>query len=83
MPPRRTFPNEQHSDLGSVGDRGALLVLLSPVLAFLLAIAAEIVICALVDIGPPAVLVLGIGAGGLVLFRTLRMGAKRAAPGEA
>jgi hypothetical protein len=59
------------------------LVLLSPVLAFLLAIAAEIVICALVDIGPPAVLVLGIGAGGLVLFRTLRMGAKRAAPGEA
>ena len=57
--------------------------LLSPVLAFLLAIAAEIVICALVDIGRPAVLVLGIGAGALVLFRTLRVRARRAAPGEA
>ncbi len=59
------------------------LVLLSPVVAFLLAIAAEILIWTVVDIGAPAIVVLGIGAGGLFLFRRLRVRARRAASGEA
>jgi hypothetical protein len=45
---------------------------LSPVIAFLLAMAAEIAICAVVDAGAPAVVVLGAGTTGLVLFRRLR-----------
>ena len=48
-------------------------VLLSPVIAFLLAIAIEIVVSSLVDAGAPAFLALIIaGAGGLLLFRKLR-----------
>ena len=48
-------------------------VLLSPALAFLLAIAIEILIGCLMDAGAPALLALIIvGAGGLFLFRKLR-----------
>ncbi len=48
-------------------------VLLSPALAFLLAIAAEILIGSLVDAGAPALLALIIvAAGGLFLRRKLR-----------
>jgi hypothetical protein len=49
-------------------------VVLSPVIAFLLAMAAEIAICAVVDAGAPALLALIItGAGGLFLFHKLRL----------
>lgn len=52
------------------------LVLLSPVIAFFLAMAAEIVIGALVDAGAPALFLLAGGAGGLLLLRRLRAGAQ-------
>ena len=45
--------------------------LLSPVIAFFLAIAVEIVVGSLVDAGAPALLVVGAGAGTLLLFRKL------------
>jgi hypothetical protein len=48
-------------------------VLLSPMLAFLLAIAVEILIGSLVEAGAPAFLaVVATGAGGLFLIRKLR-----------
>jgi hypothetical protein len=48
------------------------LVLLSPVIAFFLALAAEIVIGGVIDAGAPALLLIGAGVGGLVLVRRLR-----------
>jgi hypothetical protein len=48
-------------------------ILLSPVLAFLLAIAVEILIGCLVDAGPPALLLVGAGAISVVLYRKMRM----------
>jgi len=48
-------------------------ILLSPVLAFLLAIAVEILVGCLVDAGAPALLLVGAGASGLLLSRKLRM----------
>jgi len=48
------------------------LVLLSPAIAFFLALAAEIVIVELVDAGAPWLVLLGAGVGGLVLYRRLR-----------
>jgi hypothetical protein len=48
-------------------------ILLSPALAFLLAIAVEILVGCLMDAGAPALLLVGAGAGGLLLFRKLRM----------
>jgi len=54
-------------------------VLLSPVIAFSLAIAAEIMIGALVDAGPPALALLGAGVGGLTLVRRLWNGRSRSA----
>ncbi len=57
------------------------LVLFSPVIAFLLAIAVEILICSLVDIGAPAFVLLGAGIAGPLLFRALR-GSRRAALSE-
>jgi hypothetical protein len=60
------------------------LVLLSPVIAFLLALAVEILICALVDEGAPVALVFGAAGGGLFLFRRLRIRSRRCAiSGEA
>jgi hypothetical protein len=53
------------------------------VIAFLLTMAAEILVWAVVDAGAPALLVLGAGAGGLVLFRKLRLRSRQAALGEA
>jgi len=50
------------------------LVLLSPVIAFLMALAVEILIV-LLDEGAPAVALVGAGMGGLVLFRRQRRGA--------
>jgi hypothetical protein len=41
------------------------------VIAFFLAIAVEIVVGSLVDAGAPALLVVGAGAGTLLLFRKL------------
>lgn len=57
------------------------LVLLSPVIAFLLAITAEILVFALVDAGAPALVILSAGVSGLVLFRRIRP-AQRAASTE-
>ncbi|MBV8772730.1 MAG: hypothetical protein JO166_10455 [Deltaproteobacteria bacterium] len=57
------------------------LVLLSPVVGLLLAFAAEILIVSMMDIGAPAVALVGAGAGGLLLFRALR-GSRRAAFSE-
>ena len=48
------------------------LVLMSPVIVLLLAMAVEIPVFALVDGGARALVLVGAGAGGLLLFRTLR-----------
>ena len=60
------------------------LVLLSPVIAFLMAMVVEMLIWTVVDEGAPAAVVLGAAAGGLFLFRRLstRSG-RRALSGEA
>jgi hypothetical protein len=58
------------------------LVLLTPVIAFLLALAAEILVVALVDARAPALVLLGAGVGGLVLFRRIRPASQRAASME-
>jgi hypothetical protein len=58
------------------------LVLLSPVIAFLLAIMAEILVFALVDAGAPALVLLGAGVSGLVLFRRIWPASQRAASTE-
>ena len=58
------------------------LVLLSPVIAFLLAMAAEILVFALVDAGAPGLVLLGGGVGSLVLFRRIRPASQRAASTE-
>lgn len=57
------------------------LVLLSPVIMFLLAVTIESLIWASVDVGPPALVLIGAGAAGLLLLRRLR-GSRRAASGE-
>jgi hypothetical protein len=54
------------------------LVLLSPVIAFLLAIVAETVIGCLIDAGTRAWIVLGAGIGGLILSRRLCVKVRRA-----
>jgi hypothetical protein len=46
-------------------------VLVSPVIAFLLAIATSIVIGALVDAGASALVLVGVGAGAVLLLRKL------------
>jgi uncharacterized membrane protein len=51
------------------------------VIAFLLAMAVEILVWAVVD-AAPALLVLGVGVGGLFLWRKLRLRSRQAAPGE-
>jgi uncharacterized membrane protein len=48
-----------------------LLILLSPVIAFLLAMVAEMLIWTVVDEGVPAAVALGAAFGGLFLFRRL------------
>jgi hypothetical protein len=58
------------------------LVLLSPVIAFLLALAAEILVFAIVDAGAPAVMLVGAGLGGLLVFLRLRLRSRHTAPGE-
>lgn len=50
------------------------LVLLSPIIAFFLAIAAEIVIGGLIDAGAPGLVLAAAGLAGLVLVRRLRKG---------
>lgn len=57
------------------------LVLLSPLIAFILAVAIESLIWALVDAGAPALVLVGAGVSGLILFRRLR-GSRRAPSGE-
>jgi hypothetical protein len=52
-------------------------VLLSPVIAFFLALAAEILVGTLVNAGAPVLALLGAGAGGLLLWRELREGPRR------
>jgi hypothetical protein len=64
---------EKHSRVGAQLSIIALALLLSPALAFLMAIAVEIVIGALVEAGVPALLALAVaGAVGWPLFRRLR-----------
>lgn len=58
------------------------LVLLSPVIAFLLAMSAEILVFALVDAGAMARVLLGVGLAGLVLLRRLRPASQRAASSQ-
>jgi len=58
-------------------------VLLSPALAFLLAVAIEVLIGCLVDAGMPALLMVGAGVGGLLLFRKLRMGSREGTSAKA
>ena len=57
------------------------LLLLSPVIMFLLAVTIESLIWASVDAGPPALVLIGAGAAGLLLLRRLR-GSRREASGE-
>jgi hypothetical protein len=57
------------------------LLLLSPVIMFLLAVTIESLIWASVDAGAPALVLLGAGAGGLLLLRMLRLASRRAASG--
>jgi hypothetical protein len=52
------------------------------VIAFV-AMVAEILIVAAVDVGIPALVLVGGSAGGLLVFRTLRLRSRQAAPGEA
>jgi len=47
------------------------------VLAFVLAIAAEIVVGGLVDVGAPALAFLGAGVCALIVVRRLRLGPRR------
>jgi hypothetical protein len=54
------------------------LILLSPIIAFLLALAAEIVVCAFVDAGVPIWAMLSAVTAALILWRL----ARRAAPGR-
>ena len=55
------------------------LVLLSPVIMFLLAVTIESLIWALVDVGAPAGAALAAVAGLLILWRRVRVRARRAA----
>jgi hypothetical protein len=59
------------------------LVLLSPVIMFLLVMSAEMLICAVVDEGAPAAVVLSAAGGGLFLCRrvSIRWG-RRALSGD-
>jgi hypothetical protein len=57
----------------------APLVLLSPVIALLLAIVGDGLICAMVDAGAPAGAALAAVAGLLILWRKVRLRARRAA----
>jgi hypothetical protein len=59
------------------------LVLRSPVIAFLLAIAVEMLAWGMVDTGVPRLVLVGGSAAGLVLFRRLRARSRHAASGEA
>jgi hypothetical protein len=59
------------------------VVLLSPALAFLLALAAEIAVWALLEPGDPALALIGSGSGDLLLLRRLRVASRRAPSGEA
>jgi hypothetical protein len=54
------------------------LVLLSPVIAFLLALAAEIAVWAVVDAGAPAGTALAASAALLIFLRKVRLRARRA-----
>jgi hypothetical protein len=56
-----------------------LCALLSPVIAFLLLIAVEIVLGSVIDAGTPALVLVGAGTSGLLLFRKLRAHPRRAA----
>jgi hypothetical protein len=52
------------------------LVLLSPVIAFLLALAAEMLVWAVVDAGAPTGAAVAAVAGLLILWRKARLGAR-------
>jgi hypothetical protein len=58
----------------------APLMLLSPVIALMLAIVGEALICAIIDLGPPTGAVLAALAGMLILWRKARLRARRPAP---
>lgn len=60
----------------------APLVLLSPVIALLLATATDAVICEMVDAGASAGAALAAAAGLLILWRKVRLRARRVAPGK-
>ena len=60
----------------------APLVLLSPVIALLLAIVSDAVICEMVDAGAPAGAALAVVAGVLILWRKVRLRTSRVAPGK-
>jgi ABC-type transport system involved in cytochrome c biogenesis permease component len=55
------------------------LVLLSPVIAFLLGMATEIVICGLWDAGTPGLVLFGAGVCALILVRRFWKGRRRPA----
>lgn len=55
--------------------------MLSPVLAFLLAIAIEVPIIALVHASAPALVLVGAAVGDLLLFRRPRVGPRRVVAG--
>jgi hypothetical protein len=57
------------------------LVLLSPVIALLLAIVGDGLICAIVDVGAPAGAALAALASPLILWRKVRVRVRRAASG--
>jgi hypothetical protein len=58
------------------------LVLLSPVIAVLLAIASDALICEIVDAGAPAGVALVAIGGLLILWRNVRLRTRRLAPGK-
>jgi hypothetical protein len=60
----------------------APLALLSPVIAVLLAIASDAVICEIVDAGAPADAALAAVAGLLILWRKVWLPARRVASGK-
>jgi membrane protein YdbS with pleckstrin-like domain len=58
------------------------LVLLSPVIALLLALATDAVVCEIVDAGAPAGASLAAVASLLILWRKVRLRGHRVAPGK-
>jgi hypothetical protein len=66
MLPTRTFPMSSRLPPWAVWSIVVPLVLLSPVIAFLMAMAVEIGTVAVLDVGGPLLVVLGAGLGTLL-----------------